>query len=110
MENFTMPVSTDTKEKIKQGLDDAFSALNKKPTTDCDWIFDDCKEMILEAVKNGISLSRIVEVIKQAGRYSTTSNGTKKALKITSQKLDKWLKGQGFKRRVHRRAKRPKAS
>lgn len=106
-----MPISLDTKEKIKQGFDDAVSALNnKKPTTDCDWIFNDCKEMILETVKNGISLSRIVEVIKQAGRYSTTSNGTKKALKITSQKLDKWLKGQGFKRRVHRRAKRPKAS
>lgn len=109
-----MPISIATKQKIKQALDNAVSALNKKPTTDCDWIFNDCKEMIIEAVKQKASLSSIVKAIS-AGRYSLsyidkkTDEKKEKELKVTTQKLDKWLKGQGIKRRVHRRAKRPKA-
>lgn len=113
MENFIMSISLDTKAKIKLSLDNAVYDLNNKKTnsSDCDWIFNDCKEMIIEALNNKVSLSRIIKAITSSSNYTRTNNdGTQKVLKITSQKLDKWLKGQGFKRRVHRRAKRPKAS
>ena len=110
MENFIMSISIDTKAKIKLALDNAVYALNNKKTnsSDCDWIFDDCKEMIIEAVNHKVSLSTIIKAITtSAGSYThTNDNGTKKELKVTSQKLAKWLKGQGIKRRVHRRAKK----
>lgn len=105
MGNFIMPISLETKAKIKLSLDNAVSALNKKPTTDCDWIFDECKELILGAVSRKASLSSIVKAITTSAGFTSKD----KVLKVTSQKLAKWLKAQGIKRRVHRRAKRPKA-
>ena len=64
--------------------------------------------MIIEAVNHKVSLSTIIKAITtSAVSYThTNDNGTKKELKVTSQKLAKWLKGQGIKRRVHRRAKK----
>lgn len=109
MENFIMSISIDTKAKIKLALDNAVYALNNKKTntTDCDWIFDDCKEMIIEAVNHKVSLSTIIKAITTSSSYTyKNDDGTKKVLKVTSQKLAKWLKAQGIKRKVHRRAKR----
>lgn len=109
-----MPVSLDTKAKIKLALDNAVYALNNKKnnSSDCDWVFEDCKEMIIEALNNKVSLSTIIKAITTSGSFTYTyDDGTKKVLKVTSQKLAKWLKAQGIKRRVHRRVnKRPKAS
>ena len=66
MENFIMSISIDTKAKIKQALDNAVYALNNKKTnsSDCDWIFDDCKEMIIEAVNHKVSLRHPLELTR----------------------------------------------
>lgn len=114
-----MSIPEETKAKIKQNLDEVFNALNKKKTntTDCDWIFDDCKEMIIEAVNHKASLSAIVKALTTStGRFvrnvidKKTNEKKQKDLKITVQKLAKWLKAQGIereiqKRKVHRRKK-----
>lgn len=93
------------KSSIRNGIKNLYVENKKK--TDCDWIFDDCKEEIIKAVKDGHSLSKLVEVIKQAGKYNHTDPQTKvrKELKVTTAKLAKWLKENGIKRKVHRRKK-----
>jgi len=109
-------VDTDTKSKFKQKLDEAFNALNNKKTntTDCDWIFDDCKEMIIDAVVNKkLSLSAIVKALTTSASGfarnvidKKTNEKKQKELKITIQKLAKWLKAQGIEREVRRCAKK----
>lgn len=102
-----MSISIDTKAKIKLALDNAVYALNNKKTnsSDCDWIFDDCKEMIIEAVNHKVSLSTIIKAITtSAGGYThTNDDGTKKELKVTAPKLAKWLKANGIARKIHKR-------
>lgn len=105
-----MAVSEKTKLSVQNGIKNLYVENKKK--TDCDWIFNDFKEEIIKAVKDGHALSKLVEVIKQAGTYTCTNPETnvQKKLKVTTAKLAKWLKENGIKRKVHRRAKRPKAS
>lgn len=100
-----MAINERTKISIQNGIKNLYVENKKK--TDCDWIFDDCKEEIIKAVKDGHALSKLVEVIKQAGTYSHTDPETKvrKELKVTTAKLAKWLKENGIKRKVHRRKK-----
>lgn len=100
-----MAVSEKTKLSIQNGIKNLYVENKKK--TDCDWIFNDCKEEIIKAVKDGHALSKLVEVIKQAGTYTQTDPQTneKKELKVTTAKLAKWLKENGIKRKVHRRKK-----
>lgn len=116
-----MPISDATKLKFKLKLDEAFNALNNKKTntTDCDWIFNDCKETIIDAVVNKkLSLSTIIKSLtaSASGGFvrnvidKKTNEKKQKELKITVQKLAKWLKAQGIereiqKRKVHRRKK-----
>lgn len=101
-----MAVSEKTKLSIQNGIKNLYVENKKK--TDCDWIFNDCKEEIIKAVKDGHALSKLVEVIKQAGTYTHIDPETKvqKELKVTTAKLAKWLKENGIKRKVHRRTKK----
>ena len=104
-----MSLSKDTKIRISEGIKNLY--LENKKHTDCDWIFDDCKEDIIKAVKDGIALSRIVEVIKKASNYTTTIDETtkeKKTLKVTTAKLAKWLRENGVVRKAHRKKKTSK--
>ena len=64
-------------------------------STDCDEFFCAKKELITQAIKAKVSLTDIVKALNVNGSYN-----------VTSQKLSKWLKANGIKRRVHRRAKR----
>lgn len=98
-----MALNEVTKSSIQNGLKNLYVENKKK--TDCDWIFEDCKEVIIKAVKDGHSLSSIVGVIKNAGKYSKTDPKTKvqKELKVTTAKLSKWLKVNGVKRKAHSR-------
>lgn len=101
-----MGLTKETKISIQNGIKNLY--LENKKHTDCDWIFDDCKEDIIKAVKDGIALSRIVEVIKQAGKYTHTDEQTneKKVLKVTTAKLAKWLRENGVVRKAHRKKKK----
>lgn len=100
-----MALTDATKSSIQNGIKNLYVENKKK--TDCDWIFDGCKEEIIKAVKDGHALSKLVKVIKQAGTYSHTDLETnvRKELKVTTAKLAKWLKENGIKRKVHKRKK-----
>ena len=97
-----MAISETKKQEIKRRLDYIQELKSKNVKhTDCDWIFNSVKEMIENAVKNNVCLSDIIKCIS-VGTYTDHD----KKLKLTSAKLATWLKAQGIKRRVHRRAKR----
>lgn len=73
--------------------------------TDCDWIFNDIKDMIIDAVKNNVSLSAIAKSIAKANTY--TDNKEKK-LKVTGAKLAVWLKANNIARKIHKRKAKKK--
>ncbi len=100
----------ETRQGITKKLNDIYKQKSlheqAKLKTDCDWIFDDIKELISEAISKGVSISKIIEVIKTSGRYSLTDDkGNEKPLNLTSAKLVKWLKVNNIKRKVRRKRK-----
>ena len=98
-----MALKETTIQEIKKRLEQIQEVKkNKINHTDCDWIFNDVKDMIENAVKNNVSLSSIIKCITSSGNYST--NG--KNLKVTSAKLAVWLKANGIARTVHKRKSR----
>lgn len=91
----------ETKESIRAGLQH-LQELKKKDVnhTDCDWIFNEVKDMIVSAVKNNVSLSAIAKCIAKANTYT---DGKEKKLKVTGAKLAVWLKANGIARKIHKR-------
>lgn len=99
-----MPLKPTTKSRIKDGFTSLYE--EHKKHTDCDWIFDDVRDDIQKAIKNKISLSKIVAVIANASNYSVGD----KQIKITTAKLAKWLKTNGIRRTIHRKKTAQKKS
>ena len=98
-----MALKETTIQEIKRRLEQIQEVKkNKINHTDCDWIFNDVKNMIENAVKNNVSLSDIIKCITSAGSYTTND----KKLKVTSAKLSVWLKANGIARTVHKRKSR----
>ena len=88
--------STVTEDAVDFALKHSIKQAQKQMySTDCDEFFCAKKELITQAIKAKVSLTDIVKALNVNGSYN-----------VTSQKLSKWMKGQGIKRRVHRRAKR----
>lgn len=99
-----MALRETTIQEIKRRLEQIQEVKkNKINHTDCDWIFNDVKDMIENAVKNNVSLSDIIKCITSSSNYSTTDG---KNLKVTSAKLAVWLKANGIARTVHKRKSR----
>lgn len=92
-----MPLQDITKNRIKNGFTSLYE--EHKKHTDCDWIFDDVRGDIEKAIKNKISLSKIVAVIANSGTYTVGG----KQVKVTTAKLAKWLKTNGIRRTIHRK-------
>ena len=99
-----MPLKETTRSRIKDGFTSLYE--EHKKHTDCDWIFDDVRGDIEKAIKNKISLSKIVAVIANASSYSIGD----KQIKITTAKLAKWLKTNGIRRTIHRKKTAQKKS
>jgi hypothetical protein len=98
-----MALKETTIQEIKRRLEQIQEVKkNKINHTDCDWIFNDVKDMIENAVKNNVSLSDIVKCITVS---NYTDRGGKK-LKVTGAKLAVWLKANGIARTVHKRKSR----
>lgn len=100
-----MAIQELSKIEIKRKLD-SIQEKNKKKIrhTDCDWIFDDIKDMIVNAVKNNVSLTDIIKCITTSGSYTDKN----KTLKVTCSKLSTWLKANGIARKIHKRKAKKK--
>ena len=87
-----MPLQDITRNRIKNGFTSLYE--EHKKHTDCDWIFDEVKGDIEKAIKNKISLSKIVAVIANSGTYTVGGK----------------LKTNGIRRTIHRKKTAQKKS